>query len=227
MTEKKKGKRRGQRPKDRELYSDFGSRLAETIRERGLTITKFEKLMDGYVSYHSLSDYVTGESMPSPPVLLKIAEVLEISIDWLLRGEQSPYPRDRTELQLYNLLREASDLGVAEQAIEFLGIIIERNRRARDEEQGEALEQLRKALKLNTIGKRLQHIRKVELRLPLELVARELETTPEVLRAVEEDKEPPSAQMLSLMTRHYLNGSKKKQTWILEGVFSIADNTPD
>lgn len=62
--------------------SPFGQRLRKFRRERGLTQVELSHELD--VSQRTVSSYETGVAWPSPPTLMRIARILETSVDELL-----------------------------------------------------------------------------------------------------------------------------------------------
>ena len=65
-----------------DLY--FGKRLREMRKVRKLSQSKLGKMVG--VHYNRIGKYEMGTAYPSVPVLIKLSEVLEISMDDLIRG---------------------------------------------------------------------------------------------------------------------------------------------
>ena len=59
----------------------FGSRLDEAITMRGITQRKFAKMVG--TSEVSISRYISGERNPKMPTAIKMADILNVSLDWL------------------------------------------------------------------------------------------------------------------------------------------------
>ena len=63
----------------------FGSRLDEAITMRGITQRKFAKMVG--TSEVSISRYINGERNPKMPTAIKMADILNVSLDWLAIDE--------------------------------------------------------------------------------------------------------------------------------------------
>ena len=63
----------------------FGSRLDEAITMRGITQRKFAKMVG--TSEVSISRYISGERNPKMPTAIKMADILNVSLDWLAIDE--------------------------------------------------------------------------------------------------------------------------------------------
>ncbi len=73
--------------KDRE---GIGARIREARARRGLSQTKLAQLLG--IPPQNVSDWERGVVTPSSKNLKKLAEVLEVSLDWLITGKGSPEP---------------------------------------------------------------------------------------------------------------------------------------
>lgn len=60
----------------------FGERLDTAIRDRGLKQRAFAKAIG--VSEVSVSRYISGERIPKLNMVVKMADILGVSIDWLV-----------------------------------------------------------------------------------------------------------------------------------------------
>lgn len=120
------GKGKGKRPKDEALVKEFSKRLKNLIGT--IPLSKVEIKLGRIVGQKSLWDYVNGLSMPSPVVLTKIAEIFNVSVDYLLTGQESLF-KDDFERKFFSTLREAEKLGVAEQAQKYLQFLIEQKKK--------------------------------------------------------------------------------------------------
>lgn len=65
--------------------SAFKDRMNELFKELNLTQVSLSKKTG--VSQSSLSEYLLGKKEPTISVVMKIAEALDISLDWLLLGK--------------------------------------------------------------------------------------------------------------------------------------------
>ena len=120
-------------------------------REMGLRI-KYVRKKCGYnqeklaeelgMTTSAIGGYETGKSFPSVEVLTRLSEILNVSIDWLIRGEgESDYqletisskPADQGSFgsQVENFLRQ--QLAEKDQQIKSLLKIIERGNLGKDE----------------------------------------------------------------------------------------------
>lgn len=63
----------------------ISNRLREVIEYKGLNIKAFAKLLD--MPYRTLQNYLLSERDPSAEVLIKISDVLNVDLNWLIRGE--------------------------------------------------------------------------------------------------------------------------------------------
>jgi transcriptional regulator with XRE-family HTH domain len=79
---------------DEELKKEVGERLRQAFGGRSLP--EVARVLDNVVSSKSLWEYVSGISLPSLPVQIKIAETFGITLDWLLTGKE-PQPAAREE----------------------------------------------------------------------------------------------------------------------------------
>ena len=73
------------RRRKRGRVMSFGSRLDEAITMRGITQRKFAKMVG--TSEVSISRYISGERNPKMPTAIKMADILNVSLDWLAIDE--------------------------------------------------------------------------------------------------------------------------------------------
>jgi transcriptional regulator with XRE-family HTH domain len=75
----------------------FGARLKRAVGERSYTSVAREV----GVKPHTFWGYVNGVSLPSFDVLVRIADFLDVTLDWLIRGKEAPavMPYDAETLQ--------------------------------------------------------------------------------------------------------------------------------
>lgn len=69
---------------DRTNLAGIGRRIAEIRREVGLTQEQLAEKAE--ISVVHLSNIEQGKKMPGLPVLIRIAEALEVATDWILRA---------------------------------------------------------------------------------------------------------------------------------------------
>lgn len=100
------GKRR---KRDDVLAADIGRRIKELIGDR----KRSEIAPRIGVASSTLWDYMNGDAIPGPEVLIKIGEVLGVSIDYLLKGNQSLFAKNEMERDTLYVIREAQELGGA------------------------------------------------------------------------------------------------------------------
>lgn len=63
----------------------ISNRLREVMEYKGLSIKAFAELLD--VPYRTLQNYLLNERDPSAEVLIKISDVLNVDLNWLMRNE--------------------------------------------------------------------------------------------------------------------------------------------
>ena len=91
---------------------DVGQRIlqaCEAIKWSQAQLAKESKITPA-----SISQFVNGERMPSTPLLRKIAIALNISVDYLLTGEE-PQPKAAEQREATVLYRSFKSLGKKEQ----------------------------------------------------------------------------------------------------------------
>ncbi|WP_409026153.1 helix-turn-helix transcriptional regulator [Gallibacterium anatis] len=59
--------------------------LKEMMEYKGLSIKAFAELFD--VPYRTLQNYLLNERNPSAEVLIKVSEILDVNLNWLIRGQ--------------------------------------------------------------------------------------------------------------------------------------------
>jgi transcriptional regulator with XRE-family HTH domain len=154
--------------------------------------------LDKIVTQKSLWDYLSGLIMPGPEVLIKVAETYHVTIDWILTGEQTLADIDNTQTdELDGMVRKLARLGVAEDAKEYLSIMIEKQSRKSMTPEQEVRQALTGSLGLDTTGKRLKHLRESELNLSLRSMAKLMGITEARLRRMEADEIPIPANALT------------------------------
>lgn len=67
----------------------ISNRLREVMEYKGLSIKAFAELLD--MPYRTLQNYLLNERNPSAEVLIKISDVLNVDLNWLIRSEGSMF----------------------------------------------------------------------------------------------------------------------------------------
>lgn len=78
--------------------NNFGSRLKKAREKKGFSQTELANLL-GYKSYKSVSEWEVGKQQPPIKLLVKIAETLGVSTDYLLFGHRD-YMLEKGEMIL-------------------------------------------------------------------------------------------------------------------------------
>lgn len=75
-------KAKNQKKKETYKYKEFGQRMGDTMRMKGIT----NRMLGNYIcmSESAISGYRTGRRSPSVTDLAKISDYLEVSADYLL-----------------------------------------------------------------------------------------------------------------------------------------------
>jgi bacteriophage CI repressor helix-turn-helix domain len=76
----------------------INNRLREVMEYKGLSIKAFAELLD--VPYRTLQNYLLNERDPSAEVLIKISDVLNVDLNWLMRGEGEMFRGSMNENEL-------------------------------------------------------------------------------------------------------------------------------
>lgn len=69
----------------RDTIMSINNRLREVMEYNGLNIKAFAKLLD--VPYRTLQNYLLNERNPSAELLIKVSDVLNVNLNWLMRGK--------------------------------------------------------------------------------------------------------------------------------------------
>ncbi|MBP5694569.1 MAG: helix-turn-helix transcriptional regulator [Bacilli bacterium] len=80
----------------------FNERLKVFRKRAGLSQEQFASALN--VKQYNVSDYEVGRSEPSIDLLIKIAQVLEVSIDELVGNENAPLSVEGKEKQLLDMI---------------------------------------------------------------------------------------------------------------------------
>jgi len=143
---------------DEKLAAVLGNRIKELVGDR-----KYSAIARQIgVKPNTFWGYLNGLTMPSFKVLLKLAEHFDVSVDWLLRGQESLLPKDPLEMDVISSIRKISDRKVAQQAASYVHFLAGEHDRA-GSELHEVFEKIVEAKGLDTLGKRLAYIREIEL----------------------------------------------------------------
>ena len=76
----------------------ISNRLREVMEYKGLSIKAFAELLD--MPYRTLQNYLLNERDPSAEVLIKISDVLNVDLNWLMRGEGGMFRSSTNENEL-------------------------------------------------------------------------------------------------------------------------------
>ena len=76
----------------------INNRLREVMEYKGLSIKAFAELLD--MPYRTLQNYLLNERDPSAEVLIKISDVLNVDLNWLMRGEGEMFRGSMSESKL-------------------------------------------------------------------------------------------------------------------------------
>lgn len=76
----------------------INNRLREVMEYKSLNIKAFAELLN--VPYRTLQNYLLNERDPSTEVLIKISDVLNVDLNWLMLGEGDMFRRSTNENEL-------------------------------------------------------------------------------------------------------------------------------
>lgn len=99
----------------------FNERLKAYRKKAGLSQEQFASALN--VKQYNVSDYEVGRSEPSIELLIKIAKILEISIDELLGNDNAPLSvegKEKNLLEVINNLPEEEKSKAVDFAIEVI-----------------------------------------------------------------------------------------------------------
>ena len=99
----------------------FNERLKAYRKKAGLSQEQFASALN--VKQYNVSDYEVGRSEPSIELLIKIAKILEISIDELLGNDNAPLSvegKEKKLLEVINNLPEEEKSKAVNFAIEII-----------------------------------------------------------------------------------------------------------
>ena len=115
------------RKKNTELALNIGRRIEFLVKKAEMNNTKFAENIG--VKHNTIWAYINGSITPSIEILLKIAEFTKVSIDWIIKGNNSEIPKDDFEKEFLLTIREAKKEGVAEDGKKYLRFIIEEKKK--------------------------------------------------------------------------------------------------
>lgn len=69
----------------------IGERMRRLRLERSWGITELAKASE--LRKTQISEYESGRYRPTGDALIQLADALEVTLDYLMRGEESPHPR--------------------------------------------------------------------------------------------------------------------------------------
>ena len=97
----------------------FGENLAELRKESGYDQKKLGELLG--VSYHTISSYERGRSQPNHEMLIRIAKLFDVSLDYLLglRRDRVSY-REQDNVVVVTKALPKSEYPKIEEYIQFL-----------------------------------------------------------------------------------------------------------
>lgn len=101
-----------------QAMTDFRKNLVQMRKERRLTQMQLADLID--VQPRLISRWETGESKPQFDHIVQLAEVLQVSLDQLARGEEAASADRRFDIRnkrLEELCRQIDALGEADQEV--------------------------------------------------------------------------------------------------------------
>ncbi|AHG74522.1 Transcriptional regulator [Mannheimia sp. USDA-ARS-USMARC-1261] len=76
----------------------ISNRLREVMEYKGLNIKAFAELLD--VPYRTLQNYLLNERDPSAEVLIKVSDVLNVDLNWLMLGKGDMFRSSTNENKL-------------------------------------------------------------------------------------------------------------------------------
>lgn len=125
--------------KNNKIYHSFGSRLFKVRKDKGLSQKEFAELL-GYKRHTTVSNLEADRAAPDIKTLVKIAEILNIDLHWLITGENfNPQKRIESRFkELYtNLLNEFND---AQETVRHLESKRQSGQPLTPEEEGQLLQ---------------------------------------------------------------------------------------
>lgn len=90
---------------EEEFKRQFAKRLATAMQVAGLTAASLSRKTN--ISRSTITSYKKARALPSLEALIRLAESLDVSIDWLLTGKQQPYISSSDLERLHSIVMEA------------------------------------------------------------------------------------------------------------------------
>lgn len=72
------------------------NRIRELRKQRGLTMKQLGSMLG--LAESTVSQYETGKRQPDNETLLKLGEIFDVTVDFLLGGEKCPLPFSRVDI---------------------------------------------------------------------------------------------------------------------------------
>ncbi|HDR1055833.1 TPA: helix-turn-helix transcriptional regulator, partial [Pasteurella multocida] len=76
----------------------INTRLREVMEYKSLNIKAFAELLD--VPYRTLQNYLLNERDPSAELLIKVSDVFNVDLNWLMRGQGEMFRDSMSESTL-------------------------------------------------------------------------------------------------------------------------------
>ncbi|AWW34588.1 XRE family transcriptional regulator [Mannheimia varigena] len=76
----------------------ISNRLREVMECEGLNIKAFAELLD--MPYRTLQNYLLNERDPSVDALIKVSDILNVDLNWLMRGKGEMFRSSTNENEL-------------------------------------------------------------------------------------------------------------------------------
>lgn len=111
----------------------IGARIKQRRKELGLTQLQIKQ--ETGISSGNMSDIENNNKLPSAPALISLSKVLNCSIDWILKGENSDQSDIiLTDERMHHLLEGFQELPEAdkEELIEIMDLKLRKSKRARE-----------------------------------------------------------------------------------------------
>lgn len=87
---------------------EFGVRVTQFRERQHLSITQLASLLG--VDYMQVSRYEKGQSLPSLETAIRLAKILQVSLDELTGSELPPGPVELTNSRLFERMRQLDQL---------------------------------------------------------------------------------------------------------------------
>lgn len=90
--------------------SELGKRIRKIRKDLGMSQTKLANKVG--LSYAQIGRYETKNAQPQTEILKKIAETLEVSVDFLLNGSKEEQAKNRlSDIELINQFKAVEQMG--------------------------------------------------------------------------------------------------------------------